>query len=266
MNEKEEMELKQLEEKIAGICEQANRKRVNDNFKDIGGKDGNLCHQGIWSIKKKYFPKIKPSLSAGKLNLRKQLITNPAELKELYLQTFKYRLRHRPPQPGFESLLETQNELFKLRLELSKKEKSPAWIMSDLDDALKSLKNGKCRDPEGLIREVFKEESMGEDLKKSMLILFNKIKETRIFPDFMQNINICAIYKGKGDVNDLESDRGIFLVTIFRTILMKLVYKDKYPIIEKAMSDSNIGARKQKNKLGQSYSVQLEFEFNFCLA
>ena len=58
MNEKEEMELKQLEEKIAGICEQANRKRVNDNFKDIGGKDGNLCHQGIWSIKKKYFPKI----------------------------------------------------------------------------------------------------------------------------------------------------------------------------------------------------------------
>ena len=28
---------------------------------------------------------------------------------------------------------------------------------------------------------------------------------------------------------------------------MKMIYKDKYPIIDKAMSDSNIGARKQKN-------------------
>ena len=63
----------------------------------------------------------------------------------------------------------------------------------------------------------------------------------------MQKINICAIYKGKGDVNDLESDRGIFLVTILRTILMKMVYKDKYPVIDKAMSDSNIGARKNMN-------------------
>ena len=84
-------------------------------------------------------------------------------------------------------------------------------------------------------------------MKKSLLILFNKIKETRKFPAFMQKINICAIYKGKGDVNDLESDRGIFLVTILRTILMKMVYKDKYPVIDKSMSDSNIGARKNMN-------------------
>jgi hypothetical protein len=28
---------------------------------------------------------------------------------------------------------------------------------------------------------------------------------------------------------------------------LKMVYKDKYPIIEKAMSDSNIGARKKMN-------------------
>merc|ERR1711954_250745 len=45
----------------------------------------------------------------------------------------------------------------------------------------------------------------------------------------------------------LESDRGIFLITIFRTILMKMVYNDKYQTIDQSMSDSNIGARKQKN-------------------
>ena len=62
----------------------------------------------------------------------------------------------------------------------------------------------------------------------------------------MQLVNISAIYKGKGDLNDLESDRGIFLVTICRTIIIKMMYKDKYPIIDQSMSDSNIGARKKQ--------------------
>ena len=75
----------------------------------------------------------------------------------------------------------------------------------------------------------------------------NRIKVTREFPAFTQLADICAIYKGRGDVNDLESDRGIFLVSIFRTIMMKMIYKQKYSTIDNSMSDSNIGARKQKN-------------------
>ena len=48
-------------------------------------------------------------------------------------------------------------------------------------------------------------------------------------------------------MTDLESDRGIFIVSLFRYILMRMIYKDKYTIIEESMSDSNIGARKKKN-------------------
>ena len=246
LNEDEEKELHKLEENIAMKCEELNKKKVIDNFKELENQ-GDVNHQGIWKIKKKYFPKIKPSLPAGKRNLKQQLITNPGELKELYLETFKHRLRHRPVQPGFEEVLNTQKELFDLRLELAKENKSEPWGMNDLEDAIKSLKTGKCRDPEGIIREIFMNECMGEDLKKSLLIMCNKIKQTRKFPSFMLKTNICAIYKGRGDVLSLESDRGIFLITIFRTILMKMVYKNKYPIIEEAMSDSNIGARKDKN-------------------
>ena len=46
---------------------------------------------------------------------------------------------------------------------------------------------------------------------------------------------------------DLDSDRGVFLMNILCTILMKMIYKDKYNIIEAGMSVSNIGACKQKN-------------------
>ena len=246
LNEEEEEELKKLEGDIAEICEEVNKKKVVENFKELENK-GELNHQGIWKVKKKFFPKIKPSLPAGKRNLKEQLITNPTELKKLYLETFKYRLRHRPVQPGFENILYFQKELFDLRLKISKVNKTEPWVIGDLEAAIKSLKKGKCRDPEGIVREIFMEDSMGADLKQSMLTLCNKIKQTGEIPNFMQKTNICAIYKGKGDVLSLESDRGIFLITIFRTILMKMVYKEKYSLIDQSMSDSNIGARKQKN-------------------
>ena len=52
----------------------------------------------------------------------------------------------------------------------------------------------------------------------------------------MRIANISAIYKGKGEVSDLESDRGIFLVSVFRTIMMIMIYQDKYNIIDRSMS------------------------------
>ena len=189
--EKDEEEISDIEAKIAKECEDVNRKKVIDTFSDIGENFGNLSHQGVWKAKKKHFPKLKPSLPVAKKNLKKQLITNPEELKDLYLDTFQYRLRHRTAQPGYESHLQLQEELFKLRLELAKKKKTSPWTLSDLEDALNKLKDGKCRDPDGLIREIFKEDVIGEDLKVSMLTMFNKMKFTGIIPSFMKFINIC---------------------------------------------------------------------------
>ena len=63
----------------------------------------------------------------------------------------------------------------------------------------------------------------------------------------MEFANIVAIYKGKGEKSSLQNDRGVFLVNLLRSILMKLVYKDKYPTVDENMSDSQIGARKKKN-------------------
>ena len=77
--------------------------------------------------------------------------------------------------------------------------------------------------------------------------MLNKIKETGIIPEFMKIANIHAIYKGKGEYTNIESERGIFIVSILRTILMKMIYMQKYQTIDESMSDSNIGARKNKN-------------------
>ena len=96
---------------------------------------------------------------------------------------------------------------------------------------------------------------MGNDLKRSMLIIFNKVKDTGIIPSFMRFSNIHAIYNDRGLVNELDLERGIFIVSMFRYILMRLIYKEKYSIIDENMSNSNIGARKKMNIWNHIYVV-----------
>ena len=79
------------------------------------------------------------------------------------------------------------------------------------------------------------------------LKLFNKMKQENYIPDFIRKADVATIYKRKGEKCDLENDRGIFLVTTFRSILMRLIYMDKYDIIDSNMSDSQVGGRKGRN-------------------
>jgi hypothetical protein len=64
------------------------------------------------------------------------------------------------------------------------------------------------------------------------------------------------IYKKKGSCQDLNNDRGIFVVSVMRMILDSLTYAEKYPEVDKNMSDSNIGARRDiRNHLFVVYGV-----------
>ena len=77
--------------------------------------------------------------------------------------------------------------------------------------------------------------------------MLNKIREEDFIPDFVRLADIATIYKGKGEKCDLKNDRGIFLVTIFRSILMRLIYLEKYDKLDSSMSDSQVGGRKRKS-------------------
>ena len=76
--------------------------------------------------------------------------------------------------------------------------------------------------------------------------MMNRIREFCLIPEFVQWANITSLYKGKGDRLDLTNERGIFIVSIFRGILMKLIYNEKYEVIDKKMSDSNVGPEETK--------------------
>ena len=64
-------------------------------------------------------------------------------------------------------------------MKLAESNRSKKWTISDLDLALRNLKNNKSRDPEKLVNEIFKKDVIGSDLKNSMLLMFNKIMKKK---------------------------------------------------------------------------------------
>ena len=240
----------EIEEKIAEKISEEYLEEIVETLKTIGGDEQNLNGSGrnkVWELLKNNFPKSKVAVPVGKRDSSGMIVTNHEKLKSLYLNTYKQRLRNRPIKEDFKNIKEQKDELFKIRLKVASSKKSEDWTMDQLENVLKHLKEGKSRDPNGWVRDLFKTEVAGKQLKISLLIMLNKMKSKNYIPDFIRNADVATIYKGKGDKFDLENDRGIFLVSTLRSILMKLIYVDKYNIINENMSDSQVGARRGKN-------------------
>ena len=162
-------------------------------------------------------------------------------------QHHKDRLKHREMKPELMDVYFLKKELWMSRLNLIFKKKTPQWNEEKLDAVLKSLKNNKSMDPHGMVNEVFKEGCIGPDLKKALIHLFNGIKKEQFNQVCMSLSNITTIYKSKGSRLDLENDRGIFILTVLKKILDKLIYFDNYKELDENMSDSNIRARRKRN-------------------
>mgnify|MGYP003328820621 CR=1 FL=1 len=129
-----------------------------------------------------------------------------------------------------------------LKRNIAKSQKTAPWTRNQLLKVLKTLKKIKARDPWGLANEIFKPEVAGDDLISALLKLVNQIKQQQKIPDIFNHANISTIYKGSGSKSDLDNERGVFSVVIFRYILEKLIYNDEYDKIDARLSDSNVGS------------------------
>ena len=244
--EKVETKIKEIEDTIATEQSEKNAETVREYIENIETLEGNFSQGGLWKLKRKLCPTASDPPMA-KYDDKGNLITSHAALKDLYLNTYKNRLRHREMKNEYLDIFFLKSELWKSRIENMRKIKTPPWDMKQLEVVLNSLKKNKSMDPNGMVNEVFKNEYLGSDLKEALLTLFNEIKSSHFIPHFMTLENITTIFKSKGSRLDMDSDRGIFLLTILKKILDKLIYNDNYKNIDQNMSDSNIGSRKRRN-------------------
>ena len=174
-----------------------------------------------------------------------KIVSSQKDIKNLLLREYTNRLRSRPVREDLKSLKCRRQKIFEMKLSLSGDQSSSDWTMNDLEKALASLKNNKSRDPKGFTNELFKVENIGDNLKVSLLMMMNRIKKTSIVPEIMRYANITTIPK-KGSRLELKNERGIFRCSVLRQILMRLIYNSKYEIIDKNMSELQMGARKNK--------------------
>ena len=253
-----------IQKQINDIEDELGEEVVNENYKlivetakDLGdGSDLNgLERQKFWKVLKNKFPKNLHAVPVGKNDRDGKIVTEHEELKHLYLKTYVQRLRNRPIKEELADLKVIKEDLFESRLKIASERKTEPWTMVQLNSALKLLKKNKARDPNGWANELFKDGVAGQQFKLSLLRLFNIMKGKNEIPDFVRLADVATIYKGKGSKNDLTNDRGVFIVTIIRSILMRLIYLDFYHVIDKSMSDSQIGARKGKNIRNHTWIV-----------
>ena len=241
------VELEEVEEYISNEVAKDIRDKIVDNFKVLADSEGSTNINGMWNLKNRIFPKHPKPVPVAKKNVDGRLITSHSEIKDLYLDTFRHRLRHRPMKEDLRDLENLKEELCSKRLQLSKMCKSKKLDIESLKKVILQLKKNKSRDAQGWINELFKPGVGGTDIENSLLLMFQKIKEDISFPEFMEYVNIIGIYKGKGSKMDLQNDRGIFIVNVIKSLFMKTVWSDVYPVLDKNMSDSNVGGRRGKN-------------------
>ena len=240
-----EDEFEDTVEKIASICAKKNKDLVNEYLGRTKDTFEGFNQTKVWSLKKKLAPKNSVDPPSAMKDKDGNLVTNKSELEELYLNTYVQRLKPNPVKEGLDEIVKLKEMLFNMRMENSKYEVTKDWTMDDLAKVLKSLKDNKARDAHGHVYELFK--NGGEDLKYSLLQLFNLMKKMQVYPDIFTPSNISSFWKQKGSKDDMNNQRGVFNVVKIRTIFDKLILVYKYDVINSSMSCSNIGARKGRN-------------------
>ena len=188
-------------------------------------------------------------LSSSKINHSGELVSVATEIKELMAKEYGERLRDRLMRPDLKSFIVRKQEIFEMKMERAGRKESPDWSMEELDKVLAKIKNNKSRDFEGYINEIFKTPVVGSDLKNSLEIMFNKLRKEKLISRFFNYANIVP---KKGSKLLLKNERGIFRVSVIRSILMLLIYERKNADIDSQMSECQTGCRKGrgcKNKI-----------------
>ena len=238
--------LEDVDKKLSELCAKDNVRLINKACEGLLSESGGINAGKLWQLKKRLRGIVSEPPSAM-LYQYGNLVTNSQKLEELTLKTYIDRLKALEIREDLKVHKMQREQLCNERIKQAQEVKTPSWTMSELNTVLKQLKSNKSRDTLGFANELFKPQNAGEDLKVATLKLMNQIKTTQTIPEILKQCNITSLYKNKGSRKDFSNYRGIFCVTILRSILDKLIYNDEYSGIDNNLSDSNVGARKGRN-------------------
>ena len=236
-----------LEEVLEKLADDAkkNFETVKDEINKMKPNENGMNSKKLWRLKKKLCSNSRPPPTAM-LDAGGNLLTSDLTIEERALEVFENRLEGNEIEDTLKDLEGDTNKLCELRLKLSKSRKTKPWDIEDLKLALKGLAKDKSRDADGYANELFAITVAGDDLLLAVLKLLNCIKDRQQFPKAFEKCNITPLHKSKYK-NDFENYRGVFRVSVLRSIMDWLLYIDSYETIDENLTDANVGARKNRS-------------------
>ena len=114
-----------LDDFIQKTCSEKNVKMVKDHVSNFT-INGQFSQTGLWKLRKKLHPQqLDPPMA--KLDKKGNVITAPALLRNLYLETYVDRLSHREMKPEFNDIFEMKTTLWRWQCDYMKTKKSENW-------------------------------------------------------------------------------------------------------------------------------------------
>ena len=194
--------------------------KVDEELKQMKPDGRKINAQKFWKLKKRICSKNRDHSTAME-DINGNLLTNKGEIERRALEVYTERFKPNNIEEHLKSYEDLENKLCKSRLKLSKINKTNPWTIDDLNQAIKDLDNNKSRDAIGHANELLK--CAGCDLKLAVLKLMNHIKNTQTYPEALKYCNITSLYKHEGSHRDFNNYRGVFRVTVFRSVLDRLM-------------------------------------------
>ena len=173
--------------------------KFKETIGHLTGDDGAISHHGVWKAQKTLLSKDKHCNPMAIKDSSGHLITNPC------LEEILDRVRHRKIHSELQEMQQLKEILCERRLNIVKHIKNEPWSMGQLEKVLILLKKKKCCDPQMYINELFQYDSLGYNLKESILTMLNKTKDLLDIPQMMLDVNVVMIPKPqKPNSNDIK--------------------------------------------------------------
>ena len=221
---------KEVRSKIINRIAQEIRENV-----DNGGK--------ILEVKRRLEKKVQTPYSIT--NAEGIKLQNRLDIQEEYKKCYKKLRKTREPDNESERIVE--EEVNKKFQELTRKTNQIESITDEMvEKAIAKLKNKRASDRLGWRAEWLNEG--GEEIVKSLSILFNRIERVQRTLMQWRQTTIKSIYKGGNKTNISESQRRIFLVNIIPKVyeLVKITQNDKN---NRKMSEMQVAGRKERSAM-----------------
>ena len=248
-------------ELIEEITTKINQSRGKRNKRKLDEIAKGAIKDEIWQVRKKNITKTDNKHAVK--DLEGKILTTKESILLRYQEYYKNLLQNREIPNEYKNQTKLINETFQHRMMITKYDHLPInqeFTEKELNRAIKTMKTGKAPGPDNITYELLI--NAGPSLRKNLLKMINYFWVNENIPSKLKTLYIKSMYKGKGDICELENQRGLFLSSTIIKFYEKMMYNRAYPMTENhGFSEYQSGGRKKHSPTDQVFIIRTLQEY-----